>query len=41
MAQYRVGTIDVGIPAANWKVKEPTKGLGIATTCQPGNRTAP
>jgi hypothetical protein len=41
LGYYRVGTLDIGILAGNWLVKEPTKGPGIATTCVPGNRTAP
>ena len=38
---YRVGSLDIGILAGNWRITEPTKGPGIAKTCLPGNRTAP
>ena len=41
LGSWRVGTIDVGILAGNWLVKEPTKGPGIAKTCLPGNVTPP
>lgn len=36
LGTYHVGTIDVGVLAGAWLVKEPTKGPGIAKTCLPG-----
>jgi hypothetical protein len=41
LGTFRVGSIDIGILAVNWKVTEPTKGPGIAKTCVPGNLMPP
>jgi hypothetical protein len=34
---YRVGTNDLGRLVQYWNVKEPPKGSGVPTDCQPGN----